>query len=244
RNHQRPIRHRLLHLDLVHPDPVPTNHHRHAHHRRSRHAVYLAGTPGLCAAVALADQGSPLMNNPLIKDNRLAVLDYQRLKGKDGRPGGERGNIRVQDLDIEFASATGHHTAVSKASLTIRSGEFVCLLGPSGCGKSTLLNAIAGFVQPTRGELTIDRQAVTEPGPDRGMVFQQHSLFPWKTVRDNVAFGPLMSGMSPSEASSVARTFLSLVGLAAFESAYPTTLSGGMQQRVGIARALANYPSV
>ena len=184
------------------------------------------------------------MNNPLIKDNRLAVLDYQRLKGKDGRPGGERGNIRVQDLDIEFATATGHHTAVSKASLTIRSGEFVCLLGPSGCGKPTLLNAIAGFVQPTRGELTIDRQAVTEPGPDRGMVFQQHSLFPWKTVRDNVAFGPLMSGMSPSEASSVARTFLSLVGLAAFENAYPTTLSGGMQQRVGIARALANYPSV
>jgi NitT/TauT family transport system ATP-binding protein len=184
------------------------------------------------------------MSDSMISDNRLAVLDHSRMRAKAGQQGGGRGNIQVQEVDIEFDTSSGCTVAVQQANLGIRSGEFVCLLGPSGCGKSTLLNAIAGFVQPTRGELKVDGKAVTEPSPDRGMVFQQHSLFPWKTVKDNVAFGPLMSGVGRSEASGVARTFLSLVGLAAFENAYPANLSGGMQQRVGIARALANYPSV
>ncbi|SFF04835.1 NitT/TauT family transport system ATP-binding protein [Marinobacter sp. DSM 26671] len=184
------------------------------------------------------------MNEALANDNRLAVLDHSRLQAKSGKPGAERGRISVRDVDIVFDTASGPHVAVQDASLTIRPGEFICLLGPSGCGKSTLMNTIAGFVKPTSGEVKVDGEAVTEPGPDRGMVFQQHSLFPWKTVKENVAFGPLMSGVGSQEASSVARTFLSLVGLAAFENAYPNTLSGGMQQRVGIARALANYPSV
>jgi NitT/TauT family transport system ATP-binding protein len=183
------------------------------------------------------------MNSAVI-DNRLAVLDHGRQRAQADSQSAERGHIRVQDVHIEFDHNGGKRAAVQNAQLEIKPGEFVCLLGPSGCGKSTLLNAIAGFVQPTRGQLSIDGRDVTEPGPDRGMVFQQHSLFPWKTVRDNVAFGPLMAGASRSEACSVARTFLSLVGLAAFEDAYPSTLSGGMQQRVGIARALANYPSV
>ena len=179
-----------------------------------------------------------------VQDNRLAVLDHSRLRAKANSKGEGRGHISVRNLHIEFDHQGGKRAAVQDAQLDIRPGEFVCLLGPSGCGKSTLLNAMAGFVSPTRGELTIDGKGVDAPSPDRGMVFQQHSLFPWKTVRDNVAFGPLMAGASRNEACSVARTFLSLVGLAAFEDAYPGTLSGGMQQRVGIARALANYPSV
>lgn len=184
------------------------------------------------------------MTDAPVNDNRLAVLDHSRSRAKSGKPGAERGRISVRDVDIVFDTVSGPHVAVQNANLTVRPGEFVCLLGPSGCGKSTLMNSIAGFVPPTRGDVTIDGEAVTEPGPDRGMVFQQHSLFPWKTVKENVAFGPLMAGAGQNEANGVARTFLSLVGLAAFENAYPNTLSGGMQQRVGIARALANYPSV
>lgn len=184
------------------------------------------------------------MSSVSVSENRLAVLDHSRGRSNAGPVGTERGRIAVRDVDIVFDTASGSHVAVRDASLAVRPGEFVCLLGPSGCGKSTLMNAIAGFVSPSRGQVSVDGEAVTGPGPDRGMVFQQHSLFPWKTVKENVAFGPLMAGVGKSEACSVARTFLSLVGLAAFENAFPNTLSGGMQQRVGIARALANYPSV
>ncbi|TBW58157.1 ABC transporter ATP-binding protein [Marinobacter halodurans] len=184
------------------------------------------------------------MNHLSANDNRLAVLDHRRLRDKSGQADDDRGHILVTDVDVVFDTATGPHVAVQSANLTVRPGEFICLLGPSGCGKSTLMNAVAGFVTPTRGDIAVDGAVVTEPGPARGMVFQQHSLFPWKTVKENVAFGPLMAGASRREADSIARTFLSLVGLAAFETAYPNTLSGGMQQRVGIARALANYPSV
>ncbi|PMR68100.1 ABC transporter ATP-binding protein [Halomonas heilongjiangensis] len=155
-----------------------------------------------------------------------------------------KGHVSVRNVDIVFDTHHGPHTAVQGAQLEIQPGEFVCLLGPSGCGKSTLMNVVAGFVKPRHGELLVDGQPVAGPGPDRGMVFQQHSLFPWKTVKDNVAFGPLMAGVGPREAESVSRTFLSLVGLSGYADAYPSTLSGGMQQRVGIARALANYPSV
>ncbi|MGB0905817.1 MAG: ABC transporter ATP-binding protein, partial [Mangrovicoccus sp.] len=118
------------------------------------------------------------------------------------------------------------------------------ILGPSGCGKSTLLNAVAGYVKPTEGRVLVDGVEVVKPGPDRGMVFQQYSLLPWKTVYENVAFGPRLAGKSNREAGSIANTFLSMVGLRKFGDRYPAELSGGMQQRVGIARALANYPSV
>jgi NitT/TauT family transport system ATP-binding protein len=128
-----------------------------------------------------------------------------------------------------------------ETSLEIAPGEFVCLLGPSGCGKSTLLNCIAGYVRPSAGSVLVDGEAVKEPGPDRGMVFQQYSLFPWKTIRDNIAFGPKIAGR---DSDAIANTFLEMVGLTKFAKKYPAELSGGMQQRVGIARALANYPSV
>jgi len=156
----------------------------------------------------------------------------------------DKGRIDINQVTIRFGSDEDGHTAVDDVTLTIESGEFVCILGPSGCGKSTLLNTVAGYVQPSIGGVHVDETKVNKPGPDRGMVFQQYSLLPWKTVVDNVAFGPRMAGRSRNEAESIANTFLSMVGLLNFAKRYPAELSGGMQQRVGIARALANYPSV
>ena len=150
------------------------------------------------------------------------------------------GRVGIRNLDVGF----GEHKAVESFSLDIEPGEFVCLLGPSGCGKSTVLNSVAGFITPTAGEILVDGVTVTGPGPQRGMVFQQHSLFPWKTVLENVAFGPRMQGKSRAEARELAREYLNLVGLSGSADRYPVTLSGGMQQRVGIARALVNHPSV
>lgn len=155
-----------------------------------------------------------------------------------------RGHICARDVEISFTNDKKTHVAATDINLEISPGEFVCLLGPSGCGKSTLLNAVAGFIQPTSGTLTQDGEKISEPSRDRGMVFQSHSLFPWKTVLGNVMHGPLMSGASRSSAESTARTFLDMVGLSSHAHSYPKVLSGGMKQRVGIARALANYPSV
>lgn len=151
-----------------------------------------------------------------------------------------KGRIVLERLDIRF----GDQAAVTDFSLQVEPGEFVCLLGPSGCGKSTVLNSVAGFIPPSRGRVAVDGVTVTGPGPERGMVFQQHSLFPWKTVRDNVAFGPRMQGRSRADANALAREYLDLVGLGSSADRYPATLSGGMAQRVGIARALVNHPSV
>lgn len=150
------------------------------------------------------------------------------------------GQVDIRSLSVNFAG----HAAVGDFSLTIEPGEFVCLLGPSGCGKSTVLNTVAGFVGATAGHVLVDGAKVTGPGPQRGMVFQQHSLFPWKTVLENVAFGPRMQGKKRAEARELAHEYLNLVGLGSSANRYPVTLSGGMQQRVGIARALVNHPSV
>ncbi len=154
------------------------------------------------------------------------------------------GRIEVEDLSIVFGRNGRTVDAVSHFDLTTRSGEFVALLGPSGCGKSTVLNAIAGFVRPTRGRVVVDGEPVIKPGADRGMVFQQHSLFPWKTVVRNVEFGLKMRGVGRIEREGAAGTFWHLVGLGGFEHSYPGELSGGMQQRVGIARVLVNRPRV
>jgi len=157
-------------------------------------------------------------------------------------PPSVEGAIGVENLSVEFKRDGMRTVAVQDIAIEIAPGEFTALLGPSGCGKSTLLNVIGGMVRPTRGEVRIDGAPVTEPSARCGVVFQQHSLFPWMTALGNVAFGPRMLGHASPE--SVAREFLALVGLEKFAHAYPAQLSGGMQQRVGIARALATRPQV
>ncbi len=155
-----------------------------------------------------------------------------------------RGRVDIQHASITYTRGKQIVQAVQDVTLTIHPGEFVALLGASGCGKSTLLNAVAGFLKPTQGQILVDREPVTAPGVERGMVFQQHALFPWKTVEENVAFGLKMRGVPSYERQEQVRTFLHLVGLDGFAQAYPAQLSGGMQQRVGLARVLINQPRV
>jgi NitT/TauT family transport system ATP-binding protein len=135
-------------------------------------------------------------------------------------------------------------SAIREISLSVAAGDFVSVVGPSGCGKTTLLNLIAGFLAPTAGAIRVDDRAVHGPGPDRGVVFQSFALFPWRTVLDNVAFGPKMRGVPLAERHAIAREYLALAGLAHAAERYPNELSGGMQQRVGVVRALANEPDV
>ena len=135
-------------------------------------------------------------------------------------------------------------TAIRDVSLTVQPGEFVSIVGPSGCGKTTILNMVAGFLPASGGEILVDGQPVHGPGPDRGVVFQSFALFPWKTVLENVAFGPKMRGVGRAEREAIAREFLELAGLSHAADRYPNELSGGMQQRVGVVRALANHPDV
>jgi NitT/TauT family transport system ATP-binding protein len=154
------------------------------------------------------------------------------------------GRIVIDDLVVAFGDGTSRRVAVDHVSLDVAPGEFVCVLGPSGCGKSTVLNAVAGFITPQTGNVSIDGMRIHKPGADRGVVFQQPTLFPWKSVLENIAYGPLVRGRGRAEAERVARRFMAVVGLTAFSDYYPQALSGGMQQRVGIARALANSPNV
>jgi NitT/TauT family transport system ATP-binding protein len=151
----------------------------------------------------------------------------------------DRGSIRVRGL----AKRYGDLTVFADVDLELRSREIVALVGPSGCGKTTLLRCIDGLI-PCEGEVMIDGKRVTEPPPGVAMVFQHFGLFPWKTVYDNVAYGLRMAGVGAAEIARRVPGFITLVGLAAFEHAYPYQMSGGMQQRCGLARALAIEPSV
>ena len=140
--------------------------------------------------------------------------------------------------------AATHVTAVQDVSLEVGAGEFVSIVGPSGCGKSTILNMIAGFIPVSGGEILVGGKPVNGPGRDRGVVFQSFALFPWKTVLDNVGFGPKMRGVPKGERDKIAHEYLALAGLTHAANRYPNELSGGMQQRVGVVRALANNPAV
>jgi NitT/TauT family transport system ATP-binding protein len=149
--------------------------------------------------------------------------------------------INLRDVSVAF----GDFVAVEDGSLEVAPGEFVCLLGPSGCGKSTLLNVVAGFVGAARGEVVVGGDPVTGPDVSRGMVFQSsEALFPWLSVRQNVAFGPRMRGLDRDKRGELCDHFLKLVGLTDAAAKRPGELSGGMRQRVQIARVLANRPSV
>ncbi|MEM9392322.1 MAG: ABC transporter ATP-binding protein [Pseudomonadota bacterium] len=153
-------------------------------------------------------------------------------------------DIDVHNLSIVFDTPEGEFTAVDRVSFQARPGEFLCLLGPSGCGKSTVLNAIAGFETPASGQVNVLGREVRGPGPERGMVFQQPNLFPWRTVRGNIGHGPRMAGKSRQEIKETTDRLIEMVGLTRFAEAYPHVLSGGMQQRVALARALANQPRI
>jgi NitT/TauT family transport system ATP-binding protein len=158
--------------------------------------------------------------------------------------GAAGGALRASGLGKVFRSNGREIAAVRDFTLEVGSGEFVCLLGPSGCGKSTFLNIVAGFIPATAGTLSLDGRPVTRPGPDRGVVFQEHALFPWLTVEDNIGFGLRMRGVGRRERRAVVRRYTDLVGLTGFEESFPKDLSGGMRQRVAIARALANDPKM
>jgi len=134
--------------------------------------------------------------------------------------------------------------ALAPVDLTVAEGDFVAILGPSGCGKSTLLRIVAGLDRPTTGTVTLDGKPVSGPGADRGMVFQSYTLFPWLTVAENIAFGPRESGTPVAERRAIAEKLMAQVGLTQFANHYPKQLSGGMQQRAALARALANDPKV
>lgn len=156
------------------------------------------------------------------------------------------GRVKVNSVSRTFKKEDGLSTgALDNVSLEIQDGEFLCFIGPSGCGKTTLLRIIAGLDSPTSGNLTLDGVSITGTDPKRGMVFQEYSLFPWRTVIDNIAFGPQMQeGIQKKAARGMAEKYLELVGLEQFKNSYPYELSGGMRQRVAIARALANEPKV
>lgn len=159
-------------------------------------------------------------------------------------PQASDGKVAIQTLTKIFEGDHGTVVALDRVSTSIREGEFVCLLGPSGCGKTTLLRVVAGLIEPTEGEVRISGHVVRGPGPERAFVFQDYALFPWKTVRENIEFGLHARGMPEEERQKVSSELVGVVGLEGFESAYPHALSGGMQQRVSIARALAVDPEV
>jgi ABC-type nitrate/sulfonate/bicarbonate transport system ATPase subunit len=154
--------------------------------------------------------------------------------------------LSIRDVTRVFPGVRKHPPvkALEPISLEVADNDFITILGPSGCGKSTLLRIVAGLSHPTTGEVRLDGQEVTRPGSDRGMVFQSYTLFPWLSVRDNICFGLREKGMSAAQQRERSDYFIDRVGLRGFEDHYPKMLSGGMQQRTALARALANDPKI
>lgn len=152
--------------------------------------------------------------------------------------------LKVNKLTKLYKTKDDYFAAVQEASFEIFDRELVCIIGPSGCGKSTLLNMVVGLIEPTSGELYFQGKAVSEPGPERGMVFQAYAAFPWMTVRQNIGFGPKMRGMNPKKVGEIVKKQIEIVGLQGFEDHFPKELSGGMNKRVDLARAYANDPGL
>ncbi|TKT93322.1 ABC transporter ATP-binding protein [Dyadobacter frigoris] len=152
--------------------------------------------------------------------------------------------IRITNLSLTYGRRGQNIEALRDINLSIQKGEFICLLGPSGCGKSSLLNLIGGFLNPTKGEIRINNLDMKRPNADIGMIFQKFSLFPWQTVAQNIAFGLRQKNLEREAVIGIVRSYLKKVDLIDFESAYPNELSGGMQQRVAIARSFANDPAI
>ncbi|AGB78726.1 ABC-type nitrate/sulfonate/bicarbonate transport system, ATPase component [Enterobacteriaceae bacterium strain FGI 57] len=153
-------------------------------------------------------------------------------------------SISLENVSLTFAAKPNPVTVLDDISLTLKKGEFVVLLGPSGCGKSTILNLVAGFTRPDKGTVKAAGKKVTQPGPDRGMIFQQANLFPWLSVLENVTFGPRLGKYDKEVVNNQAIDWLSRVGLKGFEHHAPWQLSGGMKQRVALARAWLPEPDV
>ncbi len=152
--------------------------------------------------------------------------------------------LEVQDVSKSFHTKIGEVQALSKTSFQVERGKFITILGPSGCGKSTLIRIIAGLEQATTGRIIVNGKEVHEAGADRGMVFQNYTLYPWLTVEDNISFGLRIKGISKAECAESVNSYLQLIGLEKFRKHYPAQLSGGMKQRVAIARALINDPEI
>ena len=152
--------------------------------------------------------------------------------------------LEAKKLSQSFKHGKTERTILNQLDLKIHKREFICVIGPSGCGKSTFSRIVAGLDPYSSGELLVDGEPITGPSPERGMVFQGYTLFPWKTVKENVMFGPLMKGASNATAEASAREWINIIGLEKYENQYPHELSGGMKQRVAIARALVNEPKI
>jgi NitT/TauT family transport system ATP-binding protein len=152
--------------------------------------------------------------------------------------------LSIKDLHKSFRKDDGGLVVIEDFNLDIMDGEFVCVLGPSGCGKTTLLRIIAGLEEPTSGKILLKNKEIAGPGSDRGMVFQEFGLFPWRSVRKNIEFGLEIRKIPKEERKAISDRYIDLVGLKGFETSHPNELSGGMKQRVGIARALANDPAI
>jgi len=152
--------------------------------------------------------------------------------------------LEVKNLSRVFSNNQKNTQALKDVNFTINEGEFVAIVGPSGCGKTALINLIAGFEQPTKGRIVMNGKLIKSPGADRGVVFQKYTCFPWQTVQKNVEFGLKVLGTSKKEREKIAQQYIKTVGLSGFENEYPKNLSGGMKQRVALARSLATNPEI
>ena len=172
------------------------------------------------------------------------MKQYLKVVPSDGKPGPRKNVLEISRLDKIFHVDNGYLTVLKDISFRVGRGELICVIGRSGCGKTTLLNILAGFLAPSSGRILLNGQPISKPGPDRCVVFQEHALFPWLTVRENIAFGMRVLGFGPKKARGEVDRYLSLTGLREFADFLPKEISGGMKQRVALARVLILNPEI